>query len=421
MIRILNSMNPEVEKMPKSKKPFVMERPCYTLAIVDGASAELTMYGEIVETQPTDWWGDPIDGQFIILSEFLKDLEEIKNCTELTIHMNSVGGDAYASISIHNRLRELAKDGMNITCVVDGVAMSGGSLIMCAADTVKVNPSSIIMIHDCWTYVWKSANSSDLRKLADSLDVINESQAEIYVRKTGKDADEIRQMMTATSYMTGRKAVEKGFADELIEDAEDADIEVSADHKTLYAFGRKMRVAAMGQLPDGIKTHVETVETVPETDGGDKNTPDASGNKGGKNSMTFEEFRKENPEAAEAAIAEAQASVSHDEAVKAERQRIAEIDDIASLYDAETVRAAKYGDKPCTAQELAFRAAKAMAKQGKQFMADLAEDTADSKASGVPAASAPVAEQPKEMSNAEKVAAGRELAKSLHSEKKEEV
>ena len=205
--------------MPKANKPLVMERPCYTLAVVDGASAELTMYGEIVETQPTDWWGDPIDGQFIILSEFLKDLEEIKGCSELTIHMNSVGGDAYASISIHNRLRELAKDGMNITCVVDGVAMSGGSLIMCAADKVKVNPSSIIMIHDCWTYVWKSANSSDLRKLADSLDVINESQAEIYVRKTGKNTEEVRQMMTATSYMTGRKAVEKGFADELIEDA----------------------------------------------------------------------------------------------------------------------------------------------------------------------------------------------------------
>ncbi len=421
MIRILNSMNPEVKKMPKSKKPFVMERPCYTLAIVDGASAELTMYGEIVETQPTDWWGDPIDGQFIILSEFLKDLEEIKGCTELTIHMNSVGGDAYASISIHNRLRELVKDGMNITCVVDGVAMSGGSLIMCAADIVKVNPSSIIMIHDCWTYVWKSANSSDLRKLADSLDVINESQAEIYVRKTGKDAEEIRQMMTATSYMTGRKAVEKGFADELIEDADDADIEVSADHKTLYAFGRKMRVAAMGQLPEGIKTHVETVETVPETDGGDKITPDASGKTGGKEPMTFEEFRKENPEAAEAALAEAKASVSHEEAVAAERKRIADIDEIASLYDAETVRSAKYGENPCTAEQMAFRAAKEMAKQGKQFMTNLADDTAESKASAVPAASAPVAEQPKEMSSAEKVAAGRELAKSLHSEKKEEV
>ena len=66
--------------MNKKNKTFSLDRPCYTLAVVDGRKAELTMYGEIVESQPTDWWGDPIDGQFIILSEFLKDLDEIKGC-----------------------------------------------------------------------------------------------------------------------------------------------------------------------------------------------------------------------------------------------------------------------------------------------------------------------------------------------------
>ena len=405
--------------MPKTIKPYVMERPCYTLAVVEGTKAELTMYGEIVETQPTDWWGDPVNGQFIILSDFLKDLEEIRGCTELTIHINSVGGDAYASISIHNRLRELAKDGMEITCIVDGVAMSGGSLIMCAADTVKVNPSSIIMIHDCWTYVWKAANSSDLRKLADELDVINESQAEIYVRKTGKDEKEVREMMTATSYMSGRKAVEKGFADELLEDSVDADIEVSEDRRTLYAFGRKMRVAAMGELPEGLKTHVE-VETVPETDGGDtKNKPEASGKEGG-NPMTFEDFRKENPEEAEQALAEARASVSHEDAIAGERQRIADIDEIAPLYDAETVRSAKYGDNPCTAQEMAFRAAQEMAKQGKTFMSNMQADTAESGTNKVtPTPSGEDDDKP--MTSEDMRAAGKAMAKKLSGEKTEEV
>ena len=407
--------------MNKKNKTFSLDRPCYTLAVVDGRKAELTMYGEIVESQPTDWWGDPIDGQFIILSEFLKDLDEIKGCKELTIHINSVGGDTYASISIHNRLRELANNGMDITCVVDGVAMSGGSLIMCAADTIRVNPSSIVMIHDCWTYVWSSADSSALRKLADSLDVINESQAEIYVRKTGKDVEEIRKLMSATTYLTGRKAVENGFADELIEDAEDADIEVSADHKTLYAFGRKMRVAAMGQLPEGIKTHIDTIETDPETDGGDiKNQPEASGKIGGSEPMTFEEFRMENPEAAEAALAEAQASVSHEEAIRAERQRIADIDDIASLYDAETVRAAKYGN-PCTAQEMAFRAAVEMAKQGRTIMSNLESDVNDSGAQNVGAA--PGGNDGNDApSTAESMkAAGKAMAAKLRGEKTEEV
>lgn len=397
--------------MPK-QKVLTLNRKCYTLAVKTGLSAELTMYGEIVETQPTDWWGDPIDGQFIVLSEFLKDLEEIKGCTELTIHMNSVGGDAYASISIHNRLREMAKDGMSITCIVDGVAMSGGSLIMCAADTVKVNPSSIIMIHDCWTYVWTAANSSDLRKLADSLDVINESQAEIYVRKTGKDVEEVCEMMTSTTYMTGRKAIERGFADELLEDAEDPDISVSADRHILYACGRKMRVAAMGQLPEGLKTHVDQVETVPNDGGDKKNLPDASGKNEGGIPMTFEEFRKENPEAAEAALAEAQASVSHDEAVNAERQRIADIDQIASLFDAETVNSAKYGEHPCTAQEMTYRAAQEMAKQGKTFLSNMKADYKESGAEGI--TPAPASEEDNNTMTADdRRAAGAAMAKKL--------
>lgn len=412
--------------MPK-QKVFTLDRKCYTLAVRNGLSAELTMYGEIVETQPTDWWGDPIDGQFIVLSEFLKDLEEIKGCTELTIHMNSVGGDAYASISIHNRLREMAKDGMSITCIVDGVAMSGGSLIMCAADTVKVNPSSIIMIHDCWTYVWTAADSSDLRKLADSLDVINESQAEIYVRKTGKAVEEVREMMTATSYMTGRKAIDKGFADELLEDAEDPDISVSADRHILYACGRKMRVAAMGQLPDDIKTHVEEVEPEqPEqeedvpADGGDNITPETSGRKEGGIPMTLEELRQSDPEAAEALLAEAQASVSHDEAVQAERQRCADIDALAGVFDAETIRAAKYGENPCTAEQMAFRAAQEMAKQGRTFMSQMQSDYQESGAAAV--TSAPASEEEDAIVTSEdRKAAGAAMAAKLRGEKTEEV
>ena len=291
---------------------------------------------------------------------------------------------------------------------------------MCAADTIKVNPSSIVMIHDCWTYVWSSADSSALRKLADSLDVINESQAEIYVRKTGKDVDEIRKLMSATTYLTGRKAVENGFADELIEDAEDADIEVSADHKTLYAFGRKMRVAAMGQLPEGIKTHIEMIETVPETDGGDiENQPEASGKIGGSEPMTFEEFRMENPEAAEAALAEAKASVSHEEAVSGERQRIAEIDAVASLFDADTVNAAKYTN-PCTAQEMCYRAAQEAAKSGKAFMSQLQADYEEDGADEVTSAPAPEEEAEPTTAEARK-AAGTAMAKKLRGEKTEEV
>ena len=388
--------------MPKSKSPG-KSRAYYTLAVEDdGKSAELTMYGQIVESRPVDWWtGEPVEGQFIVLQDFLNDLETISSCENITIHINSVGGDAYSSIAIHNRLRELSNAGANITCIVDGVAMSGGGLIMCAANTVKVNPSSIVMIHDCWSFVCDSMNSSAFHKMAGELDVIDNSQAEIYARKTGKTKEECRKMMDETTYFSGREAVDNGFADELLDDEADPDISVSADHRTLYACGRSMRIAALGQLPEGIKT----VETAPKS-GVDK-SPEASGKEGGCKPMTLEEFRKENPEAAAALLAEAQASVNTDEAVQNERQRLAEIDAVANLFDAETVNAAKY-TKPCSAQEMCYRAAQASVAQGKAFLRNLAEDSQDSGAGDVGAAPSP--EEDKPMSNADMLAAGRAAA-----------
>lgn len=69
--------------MPKpNNAPQVnIQRPCYAMASTDGQTADITMYGEIVETQPIDWWTDePIPGQYIIESEFLSDLQQVENC-----------------------------------------------------------------------------------------------------------------------------------------------------------------------------------------------------------------------------------------------------------------------------------------------------------------------------------------------------
>jgi len=140
--------------------------------------------------------------------------------------------------------------------------------------------------------------------------------------------------------------------------------------------------------------------------------------------MTLDEFRAENPEVAEALIAEAQASVSHAEAEEAartsERQRCEEIDALAGVFDAETIRAAKYGENPCTAQEMAFRAAQEMAKQGKSFLNQMQADYKESGADGVSAAPAPE-EDAKAETAEDRKAQGLAMAKKLSGEKSEEV
>ena len=58
-------------------KDLKIKKSAYALAVVDGSRAELTMYGDIYSSRPTDWNGDPIEGDFILLSDFLDDLDEI--------------------------------------------------------------------------------------------------------------------------------------------------------------------------------------------------------------------------------------------------------------------------------------------------------------------------------------------------------
>lgn len=417
--------------MPKRKPqtaPTVIERPCYTMAI-NGQHADMNMYGEIVETRPVDWWtGDPVSGDFIILDEFLRDLDTLATMSTITIHMNSIGGDAFASIAIYNRLRALIAD---ITVIVDGVAMSGGSLIMCAANTVQANPSSLIMVHQCWTYFWDRVNSDDLIEASDKLAAIDRSQAEIYMAKTGKSMQEVLEIMRGERYMTGREAMELGFVDELVDQNVNPDISVSADHRTMYVRGHSMRVAAKGILPEnitviesegvhdtqedreGAPTHARTATGAVVAIGEDNNPPEPTGEKqGGHVIMTWEEFLRDNPEAAEAALAEARASVDTNAAADAERQRIADIDAIASVFDAETVNAAKYGENRCTAAEMAHRAALASVRQGTAFMSALQNDSKASGAENVPAASVPVeAENP--LSNEDLIAAGMAAAKKM--------
>ena len=389
--------------------PFQASAPqgkTYTMAMLDGENAEITMYGEIVESRPIDWWtGEPEPGAFIIQGEFLQDLETVAGARNLTIRMSSIGGDAGVSILIHNRLRDMAAKGTHLKCVVDGVAMSGGSLIMCACDEVEVNPSSLIMIHNAACTIRGGHNANDLRQRAMALDAWDKAQVSIYKRKTGLSEDIIAEMMANTTYMTGTEAKEGGFADKLLEDAEPLDIAASADKRSLFVRGQQFYLAPGVLAPDIIPTVKSEAPAPAKTH---KTQPAITGDKGGKTmAKNLEELRAENPELAEAKAAVSASAGSGtpapqagadavSAAVQAEQKRIQEIDAVASLYDAETVKAAKYGENACTAQEMTYRAAQAAAQKGKKFLSDLDDDTKASGAQGVPAAGDPGTPPPAE-------------------------
>lgn len=419
------------------RKPVAIDKGVYAMSMDEAWNAEITMYGQIVAKQPTNWWGDPIPGDYIIQSEFLADLDSIGRAKSVTIRMNSLGGDAGVSILIHNRLRELAAKGTALTCIVDGVAMSGGSLIMCACDTVRVNPSSLIMIHKCWETLWGGYNADELREEAAACETWDKAQVSIYKRKCGLDEAEITRMMAATTYMTGQEAIDKGFADTLLEDAQPLDIAASADGRSLFVRGREFHLCPGMFAPDDIPTAGETdskwnkaVEAAlanvenfqiprkcywsnPEAKAPAKNTPPASAGEGGN---PMEENKTQTPAAQESVPAPAV------DLAAAERKRLQEIDAIAALYDPALVQEAKYGENPCTAQELAYKAAVEAATkaagEGKAFMAAMAADSQAAAAVGA----APASEPPKsteDMTPEQRMADARNEVKALLGKKED--
>ncbi|MEG0941977.1 MAG: Clp protease ClpP, partial [Oscillospiraceae bacterium] len=279
--------------------------------------------------------------------------------------------------------------------------MSGGSLIMCACDTVRVNPSSLVMIHKCWTLIYGGYNADELRDQAAQNDAWDKAQAAIYKRKCKLSDTAINDMMADTTYMTGREAIEKGFADELLEDAEPLDIAASADGRSLFVRGKKMHLAPGMFATDKIPT-VSPADEAAEINTKLPGIP--GGQEGGKKPMakTIEELRVEYPALTKQLEEEAQAAAKApgtDEtavraAVEAERTRQQEIDSISASIDPELVREAKFGEKACSAQELAFRAMKRQAELGEQHLAGVADDATASGGAAVAASASPADDKP---------------------------
>lgn len=387
--------------MPKltnmfQKKPLDIKNNVYAMASTDDDSAEVTFYGDVVDEIPTDWWGDPIDGDYIVMDDFIADLDRLSGYNNITIRMNSYGGDCVAAFVIHNRLRDFAREGKNLTCIVDGVAMSAASLIMSACDTVKVNPASLIMIHKCWTLVYGGYNSDELKQMSEQNAAYDKAIATAYARKTGMSETQILHLMADTTYMTGKEAVEKGFADELIEDAEPLQIAASADGRKLFCRGKEIRLDPYLFAPDDIPTVKPETSVTPSPekpeDDNNKPKPDVTGDttQGGI-CMTKDELRAQYPDLVAEVEADAQSGNTEaiQNAVQEERNRISGIDEIAALYPEDAVNEAKYGKTACSASELALRMAKEQAKKGSNFMQSVQEDTQASGVNEVPAAAAP--------------------------------
>ena len=345
----------------------------------DADAAEITMYGDVCAQQPIDWWtGEAAPGMYITPEGFLEDLEQVKDKGQITIKLNSCGGDLYTGIAIHNALKGLKG---HKTVIVEGIAASAASVIACAGDDVQVYPGSMIMIHGVAGMFWDYMTIGDLKQAIKGFDAAEQAIAEIYHEKTGTDTDTLRSMMTKETWMVGQTAVDKGFANTIIKDTGPA-MTLSADRKVLLVAGVRHDVKAFRNIPGEIPVK-ECAPAAPAAGTNKNNRPEnkaGGNNEGGNNPMTEQELRAQHPELV-ASIESAAVEAARTEIIASERSRLQAIESIeAQIGDSQLIADAKYGENACDAAQLAL---KAMQKQAAQGAAHLAGVKNDAAASGV--------------------------------------
>ena len=165
----------------------------------EARSIEVYVYGEI------GTWG-------ITANQFVRDLAALDDgVSPIVVAFNSVGGDLFDGLAIHNALSRL---GERCTGRVDALAASAASVAVCGAHKVVIAANAMLMIHNPWTYA--AGDAENLRKVAAALDQAMEAIIAAYKAKAPDiDEVELRRMVNAETWLTASEAVALGLADEV--------------------------------------------------------------------------------------------------------------------------------------------------------------------------------------------------------------
>ena len=149
---------------------------------------------------------------------------------DITVWINSPGGDCVAAAQIYNMLMEYPG---NVTVKIDGIAASAASVIAMAGTKVCVSPVSMLMIHNPMTFAF--GNTAEMQKAIDMLGEVKESIINAYEIKTGMSRAKLSRLMDAETWMNANKAVELGFADEILQRETSSENEMTEAAATAFS------------------------------------------------------------------------------------------------------------------------------------------------------------------------------------------
>ena len=176
-----------------------------TNAAPDAFGSERTLYldGQISDET---WWGDEVTPK-----AFKEELNA--GSGDITLWINSPGGDCFAAAQIYNMLMDYPG---NVTVKIDGLAASAASVIAMAGTKVLMSPVAMLMIHNPATLAY--GDQAEMEKTIGMLSEVKESIINAYEIKSGLARTKISHMMDDETWLNAKKAVELGFADEILFD-----------------------------------------------------------------------------------------------------------------------------------------------------------------------------------------------------------
>jgi ATP-dependent protease ClpP protease subunit len=178
--------------------------------------AEVYIYEDVGE----GWFGG------VSAKQFAADLKALGAVDTINVHINSYGGEVFDGVAIY---RQLVDHKARVVSHIDGVAASIASVIAMAGDEIRITEAGFIMIHNASGGVFGQA--ADMRQMADLLDTISATIADVYVARTGQDQAAVQAMMQAETWLTAADSIAKKFADQVVENLR---VAASADPRALY-------------------------------------------------------------------------------------------------------------------------------------------------------------------------------------------
>lgn len=172
---------------------------------------KLYIYDDVTAYGDFNWETWSYDDSETSASYFREQLAGIQDTEEIELHINSYGGDVKEGVAIYNLLKQ---HGAYKTCYVDGFAYSIASVICMACDKVIMGLGTSMLVHNMSMSVY--GNAETLRKCADDLDVLMESNRKIYMaRAKNLTEDELKVMMDKETFLTPEQCLDYGFCDEI--------------------------------------------------------------------------------------------------------------------------------------------------------------------------------------------------------------